>query len=101
VIVALAGTSVAWARLHHLGDRIGTLGTAFAAALIASLQGDHAEAALLIETTIAEAAARARGPATYAHRAVAIMDDGLCRCVCSLAVEAPPDVESDTEAQVR
>ena len=102
MIVALADTSVAWARLHHLGDRMGTRSAAFAAVLMASVQGDHAEAAPLIEATIAEAAARGQGiPATYAHWAVAIMDDGLCRCFCSLAVEAPPDVESDTGAQVR
>jgi DNA-binding CsgD family transcriptional regulator len=50
----------------------------FAAMLMASLRGDQAEAAPLIEATIAEATARGQGIAvTYAHWAAAILNNGL------------------------
>ena len=47
---------------------------------MAALRGDHAEAAPLIEATIAEAAAGGHGAAaTYAHWAAAILNNGLGR----------------------
>ena len=50
----------------------------FVAMLMASLRGDHAEAAPLIEATIAGAAATGQGiAATYAHWATAILNNGL------------------------
>jgi DNA-binding CsgD family transcriptional regulator len=50
----------------------------FAAILMASLRGDQAEAAPLIEATIAESTARGQGIAvTYAHWAAAILNNGL------------------------
>ncbi len=50
----------------------------FAAMLMASLRGDQAEAAPLIEATIAEAEARGQGiAATYAHWTAAILNNGL------------------------
>jgi len=58
----------------------------FATMLIASLRGDEAEAAPLIEATIAEAAARGQGIAvTYAHWAAAILNNGLGRYDKALA----------------
>jgi DNA-binding CsgD family transcriptional regulator/tetratricopeptide (TPR) repeat protein len=58
----------------------------FAAMLMASLRGDQAEAAPLIEATIAEAAARGQGiAATYAHWAAAILNNGLGRYADALA----------------
>jgi DNA-binding CsgD family transcriptional regulator len=54
--------------------------------LMASLRGDQAEAAPLIEATIAEAAARGQGiAATYAHWAAAILNNGLGRYHQALA----------------
>jgi DNA-binding CsgD family transcriptional regulator/tetratricopeptide (TPR) repeat protein len=58
----------------------------FAAVLMASLRGDHAEAAPLIEATIAEAEASGQGiAATYAHWAAAILYNGLGRYQQALA----------------
>src|SRR5208282_1328205 len=52
----------------------------FTAMLMASLRGDHAAAAPLIEATIADAAATGQGiAATYAHWAAAILNNGLGR----------------------
>ena len=53
---------------------------------MASLRGDHAVAASLIEATIAEAAARGQGiAAAYAHWAAAILNNGLGRYAEALA----------------
>jgi DNA-binding CsgD family transcriptional regulator len=58
----------------------------FAAMLLASLRGDQAEAAPLIEATIAEATAGGQGIAvTYAHWAAAILANGLGRYADALA----------------
>jgi DNA-binding CsgD family transcriptional regulator len=58
----------------------------FAAMLMASLRGDHAEAAPLIQATIAEAEARGQGmAATYAHWTAAILNNGLGRYQKALA----------------
>ena len=58
----------------------------FAAMLVASLRGDQAEAAPLIEATISEAEARGQGFATtYAYWAAAILNNGLGRYADALA----------------
>jgi DNA-binding CsgD family transcriptional regulator len=58
----------------------------FAAMLMASLRGDHAEAAPLIEAAITEAVARGQGiAATYAHWAAAILNNGLGRYADAMA----------------
>jgi DNA-binding CsgD family transcriptional regulator len=58
----------------------------FAAMLTASLRGEAAEAAPLIEATIAEAEASGQGiAATYAHWAAAILNNGLGRYQEALA----------------
>jgi DNA-binding CsgD family transcriptional regulator len=58
----------------------------YAAILMASLRGVDAEAAPLIEATIAEAAAGGHGAAaTYAHWAAAILNNGLGRYAEALA----------------
>jgi len=58
----------------------------FAAMLMASLRGDQAEAAPLIEATIAEATARGQGIAvTYAHWAAAVLNNGLGRYADAMA----------------
>ncbi|MGD0064595.1 MAG: AAA family ATPase, partial [Streptosporangiaceae bacterium] len=69
----------------------------FAAMLMASLRGDQAEAAPLIEATIAEATVSGQGiAATYAHWAAAILNNGLGRYAEALAAaqyasqETPP-----------
>ncbi len=64
----------------------GTRSAPFAAMLLASLRGDQAEAAPLIEATIAEATADGQGIAvTYAHWAAAILANGLGRYADALA----------------
>jgi DNA-binding CsgD family transcriptional regulator len=56
----------------------GSRSAPFAAMLLASLRGDQAEAAPLMEATIAEATAGGQGIAvTYAHWAAAILANGL------------------------
>jgi DNA-binding CsgD family transcriptional regulator len=58
----------------------------YAAMLMASLRGSEAEAAPLIQATIEQAAARRQGVAvTYAHRAAAILYNGLSRYQEALA----------------
>jgi ATP/maltotriose-dependent transcriptional regulator MalT len=58
----------------------------FAAMLMASIRGDHAEAAPLIEAVIAEAQGSGQGIAvTYAHWAAAILNNGLGRYADALA----------------
>ena len=64
----------------------GSRSAPFAAMLLASLRGDQAEAAPLIEATIAEATAGGQGIAvTYAHWAAAILANGLGRYADALA----------------
>ena len=64
----------------------GSRSAPFAAMLLASLRGDQAKAAPLIEATIAEATAGGQGIAvTYAHWAAAILANGLGRYVDALA----------------
>lgn len=87
---ALSYEAVTGGRLIMLHGRRAECGGArpapFAAMLMASLQGDGAKAAPLIETTIAEAAASGQGiAATYAHWAAAILNNGLGRYAEALA----------------
>jgi DNA-binding CsgD family transcriptional regulator len=64
----------------------GSRSAPFAAMLLASLRGDQAEAAPLIEATIAEATADGQGIAvTYAHWAAAILANGQGRYADALA----------------
>ena len=64
----------------------GSRSAPFAAMLLASLRGDQAEAAPLIEATIAAATAGGQGIAvTYAHWAAAILANGLGRYADALA----------------
>ena len=69
----------------------------FAAMLLASLRGDQAEAAPLIEAAIADAPARGQGiAATYAHWAAAILANGLGRYADAL--EAAKQASQDSPA---
>jgi ATP/maltotriose-dependent transcriptional regulator MalT len=69
----------------------------FAALLLASLRGDQAEAAPLIEATIAEATAGGQGIAvTYAHWAASILGNGLGRFADALS--AAQQASQDTPA---
>jgi hypothetical protein len=89
--LAALGTDAAWrgdfavaATLIAETDAVcaasGSRSAPFAAMLLASLRGDQAEAAPLIEATIAEATAEGQGIAvTYAHWAAAILANGLGR----------------------
>jgi DNA-binding CsgD family transcriptional regulator len=64
----------------------GSRSAPFAAMLLASLRGDQAEAAPLIEATIAEATAGGQGIAvTYAHWAASVLANGLGRYADALA----------------
>ena len=75
----------------------GSRSAPFAAMLLASLRGSRAEAAPLIEATIAEAAAGGQGIAvTYAHWAAAILSNGLGRYADALA--AARQASQDTPA---
>jgi len=75
----------------------GSRSAPFAAMLLASLRGDQAEAAPLIEATIAEATAGGQGIAvTYAHWAAAILYNGLGRYADALA--AAGQASQDTPA---
>ena len=85
------GTNTAWsgdfaaaAALIAEADAVcaatGSRAAPYAAMMLASLRGDEAEAAPLIEATIAEAAAEGQGIAvTYAHWVAAILHNGLGR----------------------
>ena len=67
-------------------EATGSRSAPFAAMLLASLRGNEAEAAPLIEATIAEATAGGQGIAvTYAHWAAAILFNGLGRYPEALA----------------
>jgi len=91
------GTDAAWrgdfamaaaliAETDAISAATGSRRPPFAAMLLASLRGDQAEAAPLIEATIAEATAGGQGIAvTYAHWAAAILANGLGRYADALA----------------
>ena len=95
--LAALGTATAWtgdftvvSALIAESDAVcaatGSPSAPFAAMLLASLRGDQAEAAPLIEATIAEATARGQGIAVaYAHWAASILANGLGRHAEALA----------------
>jgi DNA-binding CsgD family transcriptional regulator len=95
--LAALGTATAWtgdftvvSALITESDAVcaatGSPSAPFAAMLLASLRGDQAEAAPLIEATIAEATAGGQGIAvTYAHWAASILANGLGRFADALA----------------
>src|SRR5260370_23275786 len=97
IMLDALGTAAAWsgdfaaaASLIAEADAVcaatGSRSAPFAAMLLASLRGDQAEAAPLIEATIAEATAGGKGIAvTYAHWAAAILANGLGRYADALA----------------
>jgi DNA-binding CsgD family transcriptional regulator len=102
------GTDAAWrgdfataAALIAEADAVcaatGARSAPFAAMLTASLRGDQAEAAPLIEATIAEAEASGRGiAATYAQWAAAILNNGLGRYQEALAAAQYASQETPT-----
>ena len=95
--LASLGTATAWtgdftvvSALIAESDAVcaatGSPSAPFAAMLLASLRGDQAEAAPLIEVTIAEATAGGQGIAVaYAHWAASILANGLGRYADALA----------------
>jgi DNA-binding CsgD family transcriptional regulator/tetratricopeptide (TPR) repeat protein len=97
IMCGALGTAVAWsgdfaaaAALNAEADAVcavtGSRAAPFTAMMLASLRGRQAEAAPLIEGTIAEATAGGQGIAVaYAHWAAAILANGLGRCADALA----------------
>jgi DNA-binding CsgD family transcriptional regulator len=95
--LAALGTDAAWRGDFALAGALiaetdavcaatGSRSAPFAAMLLASLRGDQAEAAPLIEATISEATAGGQGIAvTYAHWAAAVLANGLGRYADALA----------------
>ena len=95
--LASLGTATAWtgdltvvsaliAEADAVRAATGSRTAPFAAMLLASLRGDQAEAAPLIQAAIADAPARGQGiAATYAHWAAAILANGLGRYADALA----------------
>jgi DNA-binding CsgD family transcriptional regulator len=108
IMLAALGTAVAWsgdlaaaAALNAEADAVcevtGSRAAPFTAMLLASLRGNQAEAARLIEATIAEATAGGQGIAVaYAHWAAAILANGLGRYEAALA--AARHAAQDTSA---
>ena len=106
--LASLGTATAWtgdltvvsaliAEADAVRAATGSRTAPFAAMLLASLRGDEAEAAPLIEATIADATARGQGIAvTYAHWAAAILANGLGRHADALA--AAQEASQDSPA---
>jgi len=91
------GTNAAWsgdftaaaaliAEADAVCEATGSRAAPYAAMMLASLRGDEAEAAALIEATIAEATAEGQGIAvTYAHWVTGILYNGLGRYEEALA----------------
>jgi len=74
------------AEADAVGEATGRRTAPFAAMMVASLRGNHAEAAELIEVAVAEAADSGQGIAvTYAHWAAAVLGNGLARYTEALA----------------
>ena len=97
IMLGALGTAVVWsgdfaeaglliAESDAVCAATGTRAAPFTAMMLASLRGRPAEAAPLIEATIAEAAAGGQGIAVaYAHWAAAILGNGLGRYADALA----------------
>jgi len=97
IMLAALGTAVTWSgdlaaavSLNAEADAVcevtGSRAAPFTAMMLASLRGNQAEAARLIEATIAEATAGGQGIAVaYAHWAAAILANGLGQYEAALA----------------
>ena len=97
LLLGALGTAVAWSGDFAAADALvteadavreatGTRAAPFTAMMLAALRGHQAEAASLIEATIAEATAGGQGIAVaYAHWAAAIVANGLGRYAEALA----------------
>jgi ATP/maltotriose-dependent transcriptional regulator MalT len=99
--LVVRGDLAAAAALNAEADAVcevtGSRAAPFTAMLLASLRGNQAEAARLIEATIAEATAGGQGIAVaYAHWAAAILANGLGRYEAALA--AARHAAQDTSA---
>jgi DNA-binding CsgD family transcriptional regulator len=108
VMLGALGTAVAWggdftaaaaliAEADAVCEATGSRSAPFTAMMLASLRGNQAEAAPLIEVTIAEATAGGQGIAVaYAHWTAAILGNGLGRYPEALA--AARQASEDTAA---
>ena len=108
IMLGALGTAVAWsgdfaeaAALNAEADAVcevtGSRAAPFTAMMLASLQGRQAEAAPLIEGTIAEATAGGQGIAVaYAHWAAAILANGLGRYADALAAARQASEDTST-----
>jgi DNA-binding CsgD family transcriptional regulator len=108
IMLGALGTAVAWsgdfaaaAALNAEADAVcevtGSRAAPFTAMLLASLRGRQAEAAPLIEGTIAEATAGGQGIAVaYAHWAAAILANGLGRYAEALAAARQASEDTST-----
>ena len=106
--LASLGTATAWtgdftvvsaliAETDAVCAATGIRSAPFAAMLLAALRGDQAEAAPLIEATIADATERGQGIAvTYAHWAAAILANGLGRYADALTAAKQATQDSPT-----
>jgi DNA-binding CsgD family transcriptional regulator len=108
LLLASLGTEVVWsgdfaagaalvAEADAVCEATGSRAAPFAAMMLASLRGNQAEAAALIEATLAEAAAAGQGIAVaYANWVAAILANGLGRYEAALA--AARQAAQDTSA---
>src|SRR5260370_11176495 len=97
IMLGALGTAVVWsgdfaaaasliAEADAVCEATGSRAAPFAAMMLASLRGDQAEAAPLIEATIAQAQTGGQGIAVaYAHWVAAILANGLARYAEALA----------------
>jgi DNA-binding CsgD family transcriptional regulator len=108
LLLGALGTAVAWsgdfaaaASLVTEADAVreatGSRAAPFTAMMLAALRGHQAEAASLIETTIAEATAGGQGIAVaYAHWAAAILANGVGRYEEALAAASAASADTST-----
>ena len=108
ILLAALGTAAAWsgdfaaaaaliAEADAVCEATGTRTAPFTAMLLAALRGDQAEAAPLIEATIAEATAGGQGIAVaYAHWVAAILHNGLGRYADALAAARQATEDTST-----
>jgi DNA-binding CsgD family transcriptional regulator len=108
LLLASLGTEVVWsgdfaagaalvAEVDAVCEVTGSRAAPFTAMMLASLRGNQAEAAALIEATLAEAAAAGQGIAVaYAHWVAAILANSLGRYTDALA--AARQASEDTSA---
>ena len=108
IMLGALGTAVAWtgdfaaataldAEAHAVCEVTGSRAAPFTAMILASLRGRQAEAAPLIEGTIAEATAGGQGIAVaYAHWAAAILANGLGHYADALAAAREASEDTST-----